>query len=95
MINTYTFINLSDLGDIIISSNNSNESSSFELLSLIPVQRRHHHLLDVSIENEDDTGNENEEYFDFRNYPLNINWADVNNSDNYSCIIIYYSFLSF
>lgn len=86
----YTFIGLSDLGDIVISSDNLNDGGSFELLGRISARRRLSYLLDGSIDNEDNQGNENEEYFDFRNYPLTINWAEVNNLNNDSCINIHY-----
>lgn len=51
-------------------------------------------LLNDSLDDDIDL-NSNEEYFDFRNYPLNINWADINSKDNRSCIYSCFNYILF
>lgn len=67
-----------------VSGEEPNVDSSTNLLSERRTRRRHYTLLDEDCESHDELINPQEdlEYFDFRSYPLNINWKDLDSLQN-------------
>ena len=67
----------------------SNEETEELTASERRIRRRRYTFLDEQAESQDEISNpkEDEEYIDFRTYPLTINWKDIYSTSNDSCTI--------
>lgn len=65
---------------LVARSNDTNEDA-FRINAFENLLLARSNMLNDSLDDDNDL-NSNEDYFDFRNYPLNINWAEINSKEN-------------